>query len=38
MIREKILYIRIFAKSKKLIFLTIVKKESERKKRELKFE
>ena len=29
---------RIFTKSKKLIFSTIVEKESERKKRELKFE
>ena len=29
---------RIFTKSKKLIFLIIVEKESERKKRELKFE
>ena len=36
--REKISYMRIFAKSKKLIFSTIVEKESERKKRELKFE
>ena len=36
--REKISYIQIFVKFKKLIFSTIVKKESERKKRELKFE
>ena len=36
--REEISCIRIFAKSKKLTFSIIVEKESERKKRELKFE
>ena len=36
--REEISCMRIFAKSKKPTFSTIVEKESERKKRELKFE